>query len=47
MARAASALSPNWIRRRMDLAPGKLKLSAIMAGLFVCLSIPILIFILL
>jgi hypothetical protein len=47
MTRTASALLPNWIRRRMDLAPGKLKLSAIMAGLFVCLSIPILIFILL
>jgi ABC-type amino acid transport system permease subunit len=35
-----------WISRRLDLAQKKPKLSAIMAAFFVCLSLPILIFIL-
>src|SRR5262245_9054457 len=35
-----------WINRRLDLAQKKLKLSVIMAAFFVCLSLPILIFIL-
>src|SRR6516165_10020109 len=35
-----------WISHRPELALKKPKLSAIMAGFFVCLSIPILIFIL-
>jgi adenylate cyclase len=39
-------LSYNWIKRRVVLTSRKPKLSAIMAGLFVSLSIPILIFIL-
>jgi class 3 adenylate cyclase/ABC-type nitrate/sulfonate/bicarbonate transport system substrate-binding protein len=38
--------SYHWFKRRIDLAAKKPKLSTIMAGLFVCLSIPILIFIL-
>jgi adenylate cyclase len=39
-------LSYRWISRRLELAPKKPKLSVIMAAFFVCLSIPILIFIL-
>jgi adenylate cyclase len=39
-------LSYRWISRRLELAPKKPKLSVIMATFFVCLSIPILIFIL-
>jgi class 3 adenylate cyclase len=39
-------LSYNWFKRRIVLAAKKPKLSMIMAGLFVCLSIPILVFIL-
>lgn len=35
-----------WISRRLELAAKKPKFSAIMAGLFVCLSIPVLVFIL-
>ena len=39
-------LSYRWISRRLELAPKKPKLSVIMTAFFVCLSIPILIFIL-
>ena len=35
-----------WISRRLELASKKPKLSTVMAAFFVCLSIPILIFIL-
>jgi adenylate cyclase len=35
-----------WISHRRELAPKKLKLSAVMAAFFVCLTIPVLIFIL-